>query len=91
MCWPNFQCLELERPCLHIRKLKTRWGSLSPRGILTLNVDLIRAPGECIDYVIAHELCHLKHRDHGADFYRLLERMMPDWERRKLKLELALV
>lgn len=90
-CWPDFQCLGLKRPALRIRKVKTRWGSLSPRGIMMLNVDLIRAPKECIDYVITHELCHLKYRNHGDEYYRLLEQMMPDWERRKTKLELALV
>jgi predicted metal-dependent hydrolase len=80
-----------EQPSLHIRKMKTRWGSLSSRGTLTLNQELIRAPRNCIDYVVTHELCHLKHKDHSARFYRLLEQIMPDWERRKHRLELALV
>jgi predicted metal-dependent hydrolase len=52
--------------------------------------DLIRAPKECIDYVIIHELCHLKYHDHGSEYYRLLEGVLPDWEKRKHKLELAL-
>jgi len=71
--------------------MKKRWGSLSRSGLLTLNTDLIRAPQECIDYVITHELCHTLHHDHGAAFYALLVEVMPDWERRKHKLELALV
>jgi hypothetical protein len=70
--------------------MRKRWGSLSKGGMLTLNTDLIRAPRECIDYVIIHELCHLKYHDHGSEYYRLLERVMPDWEKRKHKLELAL-
>lgn len=90
-CWPDFQRRGLKRPALHIRKVKTRWGSLSPRGVMMLNVDLIRTPSECIDYVITHELCHLKYRNHSTEYYRLLEQVMPDWERRKIKLELALV
>lgn len=45
----------------------------------------------CIDYVITHELCHLQHHDHGPNFYRLLEKMMPDWARRNTKLELSMV
>ena len=78
-------------PRLAIRRMKTRWGSMSPNGTLTLNSDLVRAPRECIEYVVTHELCHLKHRHHDAAFYGLLEQHMPDWEKRKHKLELALV
>ena len=89
-CWLNFERLDLSCPNLRIRRMKTRWGSLSYSGTLTLNLDLIRAPRECIDYVITHELCHLKYHNHGPDFYRLLEKVMPDWMGRKLHLELAL-
>lgn len=89
--WQKFQKYDLNEPKLKIRRMKTRWGSLSKKGNLTLNIDLIRAPKECIEYVITHELCHLKHHDHGTDFYNLLEKLMPDWKKRKHKLELALV
>lgn len=71
--------------------MQSRWGSLSPAGTMTLNANLIRAPRACIEYVVAHELCHLKHRDHDAGFYRLLGRVMPDWETRKVRLETALL
>jgi hypothetical protein len=71
--------------------MKTRWGSLAKSGALTLNTDLVRAPLECIEYVITHELCHLKHHDHSSGFYKLLEKVMPDWEKRKRRLEMALV
>lgn len=90
-CWHCFAKLSPAQPRLQIRRMRKRWGSLSERGTLTLNTDLIRAPRECIDYVITHELCHLQQHDHGPGFYRLLEKVMPDWERRKQKLELALV
>ena len=90
-CLPEFERLGQAAPSLSIRRMKSRWGSLSPNGTLTLNVELIRAPRECIEYVIIHELCHLKHRLHDGAFYRLLEQRMPDWEKRKHKLELALV
>ena len=90
-CWLNFENMKLTMPRLQVRRMKKRWGSLSRGGILTLNTDLIRAPRECIDYVITHELCHLKYHDHSPEFYRLLEKVMPDWEKRKHKLELALV
>ena len=90
-CWPHFSRHGLPRPTLKIRRMKTRWGSLSESGTLTLNVSLIQAPRECIDYVITHELCHLKHPDHSPAFYGLIEKVMPDWEKRKHKLELSLI
>ena len=72
---------------LQIRDMKTRWGSLSKGGIFTLNIKLIAAPKECIEYVVVHELCHLKYPNHDKKFYRLLETRLPDWEKRKQKLE----
>lgn len=77
-------------PRLQIKKMCSRWGSLSPNATLTLNLALIKTPRECIDYVIMHELCHLKFDDHGTGFYKLLGKLMPDWEKRKRKLEHAL-
>ncbi len=88
--WRNFPITGLSKPSVNIRKLKTRWGSLSKAGTLTLNIDLIKVPKDCIEYVIVHELCHLMHHDHSSAFYGLLERVMPEWERRKRKLEMSL-
>ena len=90
-CWRRFPSAKLARPVLRLRRMRTRWGSLSSAGTLSLHPDLVRAPRECIDYVIIHELCHLVHPDHGPEFRRLLERVLPDWERRKHRLELTLV
>lgn len=90
-CWPVFAKNSLDKPRLQVRRMKKRWGSLSNGGILTVNTDLIRAPRECIDYVVTHELCHLVFHDHSPAFYALLEKTMPDWQRRKQKLELLLV
>ena len=72
---------------LVIRRYKSRWGGMSPKGVLSLNLDLIRAPLECLDYVILHELCHLREPKHGPRFWALLDRVLPDWRRRKDKLE----
>jgi len=88
-CIKPFMRMGFEHPKLRIRRMRKRWGSLSKRGTLTLNLKLIHAPKECIEYVITHELCHLKFHDHSPGFYKLLERTMPDWERRKRRLELA--
>jgi hypothetical protein len=90
-CWPYFDKLNVIKPRLQIRRMQKRWGSLSRLGTLTLNTNLIRAPQECIDYVITHELCHIQSHDHSSEFYRLLEKVMPGWKQRKLKLEMVLV
>ena len=89
-CWGRFPAAGRDQPTLRLRRMRTRWGSLSLSGTLSLNPDLVHAPRECIDYVILHELCHLVEPDHGPEFRRLLERVLPDWERRKHRLELAL-
>ncbi len=75
-------------PKLLVRKLQGRWGSCSKEGRILLNVELVRAPMECIDYVVVHELCHLRVREHSPEFYRLLLKVMPDWKKRKAKLEM---
>lgn len=80
-----------QRPRLIVRAMQSRWGSLSQGGTMTLNGNLVRAPRACIEYVVSHELCHLKHRDHDAKFFRLLGQVMPDWEKRKQRLESALI
>ena len=66
--------------------MKSRWGSCTVAGKITLNLKLVQVPKPTIDYVIVHELCHLVEHSHGADFYRLLSRIMPDWERRREEL-----
>ncbi len=90
-CWPAFEKHGFHKPRLQIKHMKRRWGSLSGSGIVTLNTELIKAPKECIDYVVTHELSHLKHHDHSTAFYKLLETVIPNWERLKHKLEIALV
>lgn len=69
-----------------VRTMKTRWGSCSVSGRLLLNSRLIGLSTSSIDYVIAHELCHLRVRKHGPRFERLLDRVMPDWRERHGRL-----
>lgn len=79
--------LGIERPGFQLRQMAKRWGSCTAAGRVLLNPDLVKAPVACIDYVVTHELCHLKALDHGPRFRRLLTRCMPDWEGRKDRLD----
>ena len=86
--YPKFAKYGVPSPELRIREMKTRWGSCTPsKGVVTLNKRLIEAPRDCIEYVIAHELCHFKHPNHSANFYRFLSMFMPDWKERKETLD----
>ncbi len=76
-----------ERPPLRILTMQTQWGSCSPNGRITLNPHLVKAPRECIDYVILHELCHIAEHNHSERFYRLMSQVMPGWEKTKIKLD----
>ena len=88
-CWECYAKSGYKKPRVRIQKMKTRWGSLSASGQLTLNLSLMQAPRECIEYVVTHELCHLQYPNHGKDFYRLLEQRMADWRKLKYKLEMT--
>lgn len=66
-----------------LRSMVKRWGSLIKEGKLILNPQLVSAPKACIDYVITHELCHLRERNHSASFYELLTTCLPDWRQRR--------
>jgi predicted metal-dependent hydrolase len=83
----RFEKMGRKPPVPILRSMPRRWGSLSSSGRISLNPDLIRAPTTCIDYVITHELVHLIYPHHGPAFYELLETLMPDWRRRKQRLE----
>lgn len=64
---------------IHIKDQKSRWGSCSGRGNLNFNWRLIMAPEPVCDYVIIHELCHLRFMDHSANFWRLVESLCPNY------------
>ena len=73
-----------------IRQMKTRWGSCNPyKSYINLNIELIKKPRACIEYVVFHELVHLLHPDHSKKFYDYLTLYMPDWQKRKEILERA--
>tara|TARA_R110002096_G_scaffold428319_2_gene639835 strand:+ start:11295 stop:11990 length:696 start_codon:yes stop_codon:yes gene_type:complete len=86
----HFKKYQVEPNKLEIRKMKNRWGSCSTKGRILLNLELIKAPKACIEYVIIHELCHLVHRDHTKAFFDLQQREFPEWKKWKNKLEILL-
>ena len=71
---------------LTIRAAKTRWGSCGADGHVMLNSLLAQAPAECVDYVVMHELCHLRELNHSERFYAILTRLMPDWKVQRERL-----
>lgn len=84
---PSFDAAGVPRPTkLNVRAMTSRWGTCSRAGAVTLNRHLVRAPLACVEYVVAHELCHLRHHSHDARFYGLLQTLMPDWKERKQRL-----
>jgi len=78
--------LSAMNPTLRIRTMKKRWGSCSKSGTITLNLELVKVSLYCLEYVVMHEVCHLRHHDHSAAFFRLLGRCLPDWQVRKERL-----
>lgn len=85
--WPYFADRGHRMPTLRVKKMKTRWGSLSTKGYINLNLYLMAAPVELVELVVVHELCHLEHFDHGAGFKSLMTQLLPDWRTRDAELK----
>ncbi len=77
----------LPEPRLFIRAMPKRWGSAHADGRIYLNPDLIKAPSPCVEYVICHEVIHLRHRHHDRAFFAALSRHLPNWRVLKQRLE----
>lgn len=81
--------VKVEINTVRIRAMKTRWGSCnSKKSYINLNLELIKKPNSAIEYVVFHELAHLIHPNHSKQFYTYLSLHMPDWRKRKEKLEI---
>ena len=78
-----------EPPPLIVRRIRTRWGSCAPAGRILMNAVAIKLPVACIDYILMHELCHLRYSGHDRAFWRHLDRCMPDWQRWRRRLDRA--
>jgi len=68
---------------LTVRDQRSRWGSCSSKGALSFNWRLVLAPHDVLDYVVVHEVCHLKEHHHGAAFWRLVEQRRPRYRESK--------
>ena len=75
--------LELYPKAIQVRDQKTRWGACTGRGTLTFNWRLILAPPPVLDYVVIHELCHLRHANHGRRFWELVGSVCPSFAAHK--------
>lgn len=62
-----------------IKSFKARWGSCHVNGNILYNWKIIMAPNRIVDYVVVHELCHLKHHDHSPKFWKAVEKVVPDY------------
>lgn len=74
---PPFRLLEMSR----------QWGSCAPSGEIIINPHLVKASRNCIDYVLIHEMAHLKHHDHGREFWKLVDIHAGDWRKAKRQLD----
>jgi hypothetical protein len=74
-------------PPLALRRMTRRWGSCSPKGRILMNTHAIKLPQRLVDYILMHELCHVRIPNHGRGFWNLLSQCMPDWKKRKEELD----
>lgn len=86
-CQSQLAHFNLPEPTLRLRRMRRRWGSCSSNGVITLNVDLVRYSQHLIDYVVVHELCHLREFNHSPAFYRLMDEALPDWRKHRDELQ----
>lgn len=76
-----------EYESLELRNQRTRWGSCSTNGTISLNWRLIMAPPDIIDYLVVHELAHLIEQNHGRNFWQLIEEQIPEYKQKAEWLE----
>ena len=80
------QLMGLSPTGLTITSAKTRFGSCSGKNRLSFSWRLMAYPEEAIDYVVVHELAHIRHKNHGPQFYALVANFLPDWKTRRALL-----
>ena len=76
--------LSVAAPTVRIQRMRTKWGSCSAASQrILINLEMAKKPAACVEYILAHELVHLRVRHHNEEFKALLERIMPDWSHRR--------
>ena len=86
--WPHFsQGALISRPVLRVKKMRSRWGSLSSKGYINLNLKLLELKPEIIEMVVVHELCHSHYFDHSKNFYRLMAEKLPHYKELEAQLK----
>lgn len=89
--WVDFHAPRhgLHPRAIRIKRMKTRWGSCGPSNDININWLLALAPESVLEYVVVHELCHIRERNHSARFWALVAEHLPHWqgERRWLKTQ----
>jgi predicted metal-dependent hydrolase len=73
------EIVRVEPNGIRVKTFKNRWGSCTQHGRVEFNWRIMLSPNRCVDYVVIHELCHLKHHDHSPEFWSEVERVMPDY------------
>lgn len=86
-CYEKLRKYGIAFPEWQIKSMRKRWGSCAKNGKILINPELIKVSLSCMDYVITHELCHLKYYNHDKNFYNFLSSVLPDWQKRKEQLE----
>ncbi|MGB5505692.1 MAG: SprT family zinc-dependent metalloprotease [Sulfurovum sp.] len=72
---------------IRFRKTKRQWGSCSGKNVLSFNTMMMKLPHDVIEYIIIHELAHIKHKHHQKDFWQLVEQHLPDYKRQVKELK----
>ncbi len=86
--YPHFEKSGIKYPEIKFKRMVSQWGNCrAQKGILTFNINLMYAPCECIEYVVAHEFTHFLVLNHSNAFYAELSKVMPDWKMRQQKLK----
>lgn len=82
----NFAQYKLKNPIIVTASMKGKWGQCDSHGVIKLNKELTKSPIECVEYVIVHELCHLLVKNHGKNFYELMNIHYPNWRNARKSL-----